>query len=131
MTRDEIFNEMKQKLGIVPTFFKSISEPVLELEWNLFKKTELEEGLIPGKYKELIGLGIAAATRCRYCTIFHTEAAKLKGATDAEIEEAVYLAKMTAGWSSYVNGKQIDIDLFKKEVKAIVDHVRAKQAVAV
>ncbi len=68
----------------------------------------LGETLIPNKYKELIGIGIHAETRCRYCTLFHTEAARLFGASDEEIQEAVHYSKMTVGWSAYLNGMQVD-----------------------
>jgi AhpD family alkylhydroperoxidase len=49
--------------------------------------------LIPNKYKELLMLAVHAETRCRYCTLFHTEVARMFGATDEEIQEAVHLAK--------------------------------------
>ncbi|MFG3405457.1 carboxymuconolactone decarboxylase family protein [Streptomyces sp. NPDC048142] len=35
---------------------------------------------------------MGSETKCRYCTLFHTEAAKLFGATDEEIQEAVHYA---------------------------------------
>jgi hypothetical protein len=53
------------------------------------------------------------------------EAAKLFGATDEEIEEAARFAKFTAGWSVYGNGIQMDYDVFKDELRAIVEHVKA------
>ena len=109
---------------MVPEFLKRIPDRTLGLEWELFKKTQLEPGPVPNKYRELIGLGIAAATKCPYCTFFHTEVAKLEGATDAEIEDAVHFAKASAGWSAYINGLRIDYDQFKKEVLQVVDHVR-------
>jgi AhpD family alkylhydroperoxidase len=89
----------------------------------------MEKGVIPNKYRELIGLGISAVSKCRYCTLFHAEMARLEGATDAEIEEAVHYAKATAGWSAYLNGLQVDYDAFKDELGKIVKHVK-KQAMS-
>jgi AhpD family alkylhydroperoxidase len=126
MSREQIYTEMKEMLGLVPTFFKSIPDNTLELEWRLFTQVQFEEGPIPNKYRELIGLGIAAVTKCRYCVIFHTEAAKLNGATQAEIEDALHFAKSSAGWSAYINGLQIDYDEFKREVQQITNYVRSK-----
>lgn len=124
MNREKIYDEMKEKFGLVPSFFKTIPDSSLELEWNLFKQVQMIEGPIPNKYRELIGLGIAAATKCRYCALFHTEAAKLNGATQAEIEDAVHFAKSSAGWSAYINGLQIDYDEFKKEIKQMTEYVK-------
>jgi AhpD family alkylhydroperoxidase len=100
VSRKQVYQEIEEMLGLVPSFFKAIPDSSLEMEWNLFRRVQFEEGPIPNKYRELIGLGIAAVTKCRYCAFFHTEAAKLNGATDAEIEDAVHFAKSSAGWSA-------------------------------
>ena len=87
-TRGEVETEMKEMLGLVPNFFARIPDRFLEAEWDLFKGLELGETLIPNKYKELMGVAIHSETKCRYCILFHTECAKLFGATDEEIQEA-------------------------------------------
>jgi AhpD family alkylhydroperoxidase len=124
MTRTEIYAQMEQALGLVPTFFKSIPDSSLELEWTLFNRVQNEPGSIPNKYRELIGLGIAAVSKCRYCTLFHTEMARLHGATDEEIEEAVHYAKSSAGWSAYLNGMQVDLDQFRDELRQAAEYIR-------
>ena len=124
MNRQEIYKQMEQALGLVPTFFKSLPDSTLELEWTLFNKVQNEPGEIPNKYRELMGVAISAVTKCRYCSHFHTEMAKLNGATAAEIEDAVHYAKSTAGWSAYLNGMQTDFDQFKKEVSQACVHIR-------
>lgn len=124
MKRKKIYDEIEQMFGLVPTMFKSIPDTTLELEWDLFKKLQLEDGAISVKNRELIGLSIAAVTKCRYCAYFHTEMARLNGATDQEIEEAIHFAKATAGWSTYINGMQLDFNDFKKEIDHVCDHVR-------
>lgn len=123
MTREQIYQEIEQTMGLVPSMFKTVPDTTLELEWQLFKATQLNETAIPNKYKELIGLAISAVTKCRYCTYFHTEIAKLLGATDAEIEDAIHFAKATAGWSAYVNGLQIDYDQFRTEIDQSVAYI--------
>lgn len=123
-TRDTVYREIKDTFGLVPTMFKHIPDKSLEVEWNLFKKTQLEDGAIPNKYRELIGIGIASATKCQYCIYFHTEIAKLFGATEEEIEEAVHFSKQTTGWSTYVNGMQIDMKQFRNEIDKACAHVR-------
>ena len=130
MTRQQVYQEIEETFGLVPSMFKSIPDSSLEAEWQLFKRVQLEEGPIPAKYRELIGLAIAGVTKCRYCALYHTEVAKLFGATDEEIEDAVHFAKSTAGWSAYVNGLQLDFDQFKDEILQACEHVRSTQAVA-
>ena len=51
----------------------------------------------------------------------------MNGATDEEIEDAVHYAKSSAGWSTYINGMQMDFDEFKAEVKRAVDYIRSGQ----
>ena len=124
MSRKEVYKEIEGMFGLVPSFFKLVPDSSLRLEWELFKRVQFEEGPIPNKYRELIGVAISAVTKCRYCSVYHTEVAKLNGATDAEIEDAVHYAKSSAGWSTYINGMQINYDKFHKEVLAACDHVR-------
>lgn len=65
MTRDAIYAEMQDMLGLVPTMFQSMSDTALQRKWELYKAVDLTPGPIPPKYCELIGLGIAGATRSR------------------------------------------------------------------
>ncbi|MDO8682363.1 MAG: carboxymuconolactone decarboxylase family protein [Armatimonadota bacterium] len=126
MSRTDIYRDMEETLGLVPSFLKSVPDSTLEEEWSIFKKLQLADTSIPNKYKELIGLGLSAVTKCRYCVLYHTEVAKLFGATDEEIEEAVHYAKTSVGWSAYIQGLQIDYDEFKDEVRQACDFVRSK-----
>ena len=100
MTRKEVYKEIEQMFGPVPGMFQAIPDSSLELEWQLFKRVQFDEGPIPNKYRELIGVVIAAVGKCRYCSYYHTELAKLNGASRAEIEDAVHYAKSSAGWSA-------------------------------
>jgi len=126
MTREEIYKQMQDALGLVPSFFKTLPDSTLELEWTLFNRVQNEPGPIPNKYRELIGVGLSAVTKCRYCAVFHTEMARVAGATDAEIEDAVHYAKSSAGWSTYLNGMQTDFDQFQSEVRQACVHIRSK-----
>ena len=128
--RQKVYDEVKSMFGLVPSFLKLVPDSTIEEEWKLMKVLQFDEGPIPNKYRELIGLGISAATRCKYCTLFHTEAAKLNGATEAEIEDALHFAKHTAGWSTYLNGMQIDYEQFSREVKEIVRYVNSNMHAA-
>lgn len=130
MSREEIYREIEQMFGLVPSMFKAVPDSSLELEWKLFKRVQFDEGPIPNKYRELIGVAISAVSKCRYCALYHTEVARLYGATDAEIEDAVHYAKSSAGWSTYINGIQLDYDQFQEEIRRACEHVRALQKAA-
>lgn len=127
-TRQQVENEIREELGLVPSFFEQLPEETLGQEWSLFKRWELEETLIPNKYKELLMLAVHAETHCRYCTLFHTEMAKMYGATEKEIQEAVHLAKHTAGWSTYLNGMREDEDRFARELEQVGEYVAEQKA---
>ena len=125
MARTDVQREMKEMFGEVIGFIDQIPDEFIDAEWDLIKRVQFGQTLIPNKYKELIGLGVAAVTKCRYCVLFHTESAKLFGATDEEVEEAVHYTKLVAGWSTYINGMQVDYDEFKAQVDRVVAHVKA------
>jgi alkylhydroperoxidase/carboxymuconolactone decarboxylase family protein YurZ len=55
--------------------------------------------------------------------------AKMLGATDAEIQEAVASAAGTRHWSTVLNGAGVDFEEFKKEWDGILAYVK-KQAEA-
>ncbi len=128
MKRKEVYQEIESLFGLVPSFIKSIPDDTLESEWYLMRNLVVEEKNIPHKYKELIGIGISAATKCQYCLFFHTQLAILFGATPEEIEEAVHYAKNSAGWSTYLHGLGTDLKQFKKEVTQMCNHVRESHA---
>jgi AhpD family alkylhydroperoxidase len=127
MDRERIHQEIREMFGLVPSFFQTIPDATLALEWRLFKRVQFEAGPIPNKYRELIGVAVAAVTRCRYCAAYHTELARLNGATEAEIEDAVHFAKSSAGWSTYLNGMQMDYDQFRAELSQACEYVRRTQ----
>jgi AhpD family alkylhydroperoxidase len=127
--RRDVDRDITETLGLVPEFFKQVPDYLVPTEWASFKALMLsDQTAIPPKYKELIGLGVSGATRCRYCCYYHTEAAKLFGATDDEVNEAALVAKNTMGWSTYLNTLQFDYDQFTREFDQIAEHVREQMA---
>lgn len=122
--RGQVLAEIKEHFGTVPEWLSSLPSGELEHDWGLISSVELGETAVPNKYKELMGLAVASALRCRYCTFFHAETAKLFGATEDEIREAVLMAKLTSGLSTYLSGGQFDHERFKKETTEMVGHVR-------
>ena len=118
--------DIKSTLGFVPGFFSVFPDEGLPGAWEEFKGVQLNpRSAIPPKYKELIGLGVAAQIPCEYCVYFHTRAAKASGATDREIREAVGMAAIVRHWSTWLNGAQIDEAGFRAELDQVVANAKA------
>ncbi|MBI5493922.1 MAG: carboxymuconolactone decarboxylase family protein [Deltaproteobacteria bacterium] len=123
---DEVRSDIQETLGRVPEWVNELPQTALPPFWSLMKNFQLGETRIPNKYKELIGLAVSGATRCRYCALFHTEAARLNGATDEEIAEASLMGGFTMMASTFLNAQQADYDSFKRETLDIVAYVKAQ-----
>ncbi len=126
--RQEVYNEMKSMMGTVPGFFKTIPDVSLEAEWNAFKAVEAGPGSIPPKYRELIGVAVSAARACEYCTYYHTQFARLHGATDQELASAAQLSKTTMGWSTYLYGTQYPMDKFEEHIDNIIEYHQSTES---
>jgi len=123
------YKDIERTFGSVPTFMRRFPEVGIAAAWRMMKTVQLSPTTaLPGKTKELIGLAVAAQIPCQYCILFHTEAAKLNGATDAEIREAVAVASITRNWSTVLNGSQADETQFRKDVDHVVANVKKAAA---
>ena len=121
--------DIQETFGLVPEMFARVPDYLLPTEWASFKSLVLsDQTALPNKYKELIGLAVSGATRCRYCAYFHTEAARLFGASEDEIMETALIAKNTMGWSTYLNTLQFDYDAFVDEFDQCTAYIREQMA---
>jgi AhpD family alkylhydroperoxidase len=128
MTPDKVHEDIRQTLGVVPEWLKQVPEGSVGGFWDMTKNFWMAETRIPNKYKELIGLAVSGATRCRYCSLFHTEAARLYGATNEEIAEASMMGAVTMLGSTFINAQQLDYEHFKAETAGIIKYVRRHAA---
>lgn len=119
--------DIEETLGFVPGFWELNDEDIVN-EWPTFKRYEFGETAIPPKYKELIGLAIAANIKCPYCQLFHREAAKMHGATEEELKETAFLASWTARYSAMIHGMNYDYGTFAEEFERIAEHLEAQMA---
>jgi AhpD family alkylhydroperoxidase len=126
----DTYQDIEKTLGSVPGMFKVFPEVGIAGAWREFESVQLNsDTALDGKTKELLGLAVAAQIPCQYCIYFHTAAAKLHGATDEEIREAVAMAALTRHWSTVLNGMQVDPAVFRQETDAVLAHA-AKMAKA-
>jgi AhpD family alkylhydroperoxidase len=115
------YRDIEQTLGSVPTFFKLFPEVGIAGAWAEFKSVQLNpKTKLDGKTKELIGLAVAAQIPCQYCIYFHSAAARLNGASDEEIREAVAMAAIVRHWSTVLNGMQVDPAGFRAETDTVL-----------
>jgi AhpD family alkylhydroperoxidase len=122
----DTLNDIQTTLGIVPGFMKALPEDVLVHAWPLFKKATGEKTAIPGKYRELAGMMVAANIKCPYCVLFHTEMAKMNGATEEELSEAYFLASMTAEWSAILHAQRYDFNTYLSELQQIGAYLQSR-----
>lgn len=123
-------DEIEETFGMVPPPLKDISDTDMANEWPIFKRFTVEETEIPAKYRELIGLAVAANIKCPYCTHFHRHAAQLHGAKEAELTETFVLASFTSRYSAMLHAMEYDLDQFTDEVADIGDHLQHMMAEA-
>jgi AhpD family alkylhydroperoxidase len=125
---DDTVKEIEKTFGFVPGFIKVMPRAALPGWWEQTKTFEMNpETALDGKTKELIGIAVAAQIPCEYCIYFHTEAARLNGATQQEIDEAVTMAADVRLGSTLLNGVQADKAQFKKDVDRVIKGARKAQ----
>jgi len=128
MARSDVTRDIVDTLGQVPEFFKDLPDDQLEREWSTFKQFQLGDTALTAREKHLIGLAVAAAIHCPYCTYFHQGATAMMGTTEEQLEEAVRIASETSKWSTYIHGRQIDLERFKSQTDEIGAYLGKKAA---
>lgn len=126
--RTQVEKEIVAAFGLVPEWVRLMPDSAIEGFWRTMADFQLAETKIPNKYKELIGLAVSGATRCKYCQLFHIEAARLNGATDEEIAEACMMGAHTMNASTFLNSIGIEYEDFKKETLQIVSNIKKQLA---
>ncbi len=103
--------------GEPPMFYQNTYPThALKAALDARKVLEGEGSVLDAKTRELIAIAVAAQIPCSYCVYGHTKNARAKGASEAEIREAVATAATVRQWSTVLNGMGYDLDAFKAEV---------------
>ncbi len=117
MNGREIISELRQ-----PT--RELRDAIPDT-WAGFAQLHQEavsDGVIPGRIKELMAVAIAVAEGCDGCIAYHARAAVHKGATEAELNEALGVSLLMAGGPASVYAPKA-LEMFRdfKEA-ALVTH---------
>ena len=116
---EDTLKDIEKTFGFVPGFMKGLPQDVLIHDWPLMKKYTLGESKIPAKYRELLGLAVAANIKCPYCQLFHKSVAQMYGATPEEFAEIAFLASYTSRWSAMIHAQNYSYETFAKETAQI------------
>jgi AhpD family alkylhydroperoxidase len=123
--------DVRQTFGMVPDFLKRFPPEALPGAWNMMKSVQLSpQTKLSSKHKNLIGLAVAAQIPCKFCITAHTEFAKLDGANEREITEALAMASLTRAGSTILNGQQADKAAFRRDIDKLVATARKHAAMA-
>ena len=87
------FIETRRKLN---TIVDAADNYLVKRFYNIDHNTYLE-GVIPAKYKELMGLVVSAGLRCDDCIYYHVIQSYRLGATRQEQEESLNVALVVGG----------------------------------
>ncbi|MCC7441405.1 MAG: carboxymuconolactone decarboxylase family protein [Bdellovibrionales bacterium] len=91
-----------KKFGGITEFQKELGDKFFEYYGEVFK-----EGALTAREKSLIALAVAHAVQCPYCIDAYTTDTLEKGATEAQMMEAVHVTAAIRGGSSLVHSVQM------------------------
>jgi AhpD family alkylhydroperoxidase len=129
---NSVYKDVEQTFGFVPEFLKRFPAEALPGAWLNMRNVEMNpQSAIPGKIKSLIGLAVSSQIPCRYCVIADTEFAKLEGATDREVAEAVTMGAMARQYVTLVEGLQVDEKAYKRDWERLTSGGGQKKTAAV
>lgn len=125
----EALADIQQYMGSVPEQIQYLTEESLPGLWQETKALQFgAAATLEQKYRDLINLGVAAQIPCRYSIYFELKSGQANGATSKEQTEAILIASTTRHWSTMLNGSQITLESFRKEVSQIMRHMKENMA---
>lgn len=128
MVSETTKQEMEEALGQVPSWMDGLAEQASDHSWGIFRDLTFGEDTdLSAREKALIGVGVAAAINCPYCTYFHKEEARLSEVTDDGLKEAVNVAGATKYFSTILHGNEVNVDDFIAETDEIVNHIKDQE----
>ena len=122
MTREEIHEEIRQEYGAVPAVFRDVPDEFLEQEWLAWRNALLRPTRIPAPWKDLVCLAMAVAASDPYGLIYWRESALRHGATEEDLREVAYLARLVIGFGHSMRANEVDYAKYEEEVADILDH---------
>lgn len=108
-----VFDDIKRTRNVedVNNFWKVLANhpPTLRQVWEEVKQV-MAPGALDPLTKELIYIAVSATNGCEYCTTTHTASARNKGASEAQIAEALAVAALANKTNRLANGYRVPVD---------------------
>ncbi|MCP4394212.1 MAG: carboxymuconolactone decarboxylase family protein [Alphaproteobacteria bacterium] len=99
---NDFYNERVKATGALAKINRESFKAFGEL-----KDAAIKDVALTAKQKELIALGIAIATHCEGCMVFHTKACVAQGATREEVIETISTALFMSGGPATIFGGMV------------------------
>lgn len=129
LSSEETYKDIETTLGSTPVFLREYPKDSIPGIWHETKALEFgPDAALTKKEKALIGLAVSSRVKCDLCVYYQTKAARLHGATDDEMREAVAMAAVTQHWSTYLNGMRMDERQFMRETDDILERMKEKSS---
>jgi AhpD family alkylhydroperoxidase len=124
----ETYADIEKTLGQLPTMFKDYPQEAITGAWENVKNIQYNSKTsLSNKYKELIGVAVAAQIGCKSCVYLHTQGALVNGSSQQEIKEAIAMGASTQRWSTFLSGIQTDEMEFRTEVDRLIAVSKARK----
>ncbi len=109
-----LYEDIKANFGMVPNFFKAqaaVDPAWAALNWQRVKHIMLSEGGLERKTREIIAMVVAIMKGCRYCDLAHETMARMSGATDQELEDAMKVVELIQSFTSIADSLEVPCDV--------------------
>jgi uncharacterized peroxidase-related enzyme len=111
---EQLYEEIEDRFGDVPNFFKAqgeIDPDWMELNLDRWEQIMLSEGHLDRKTRELIALSVSLVNDCEYCVAAHSTQARQAGsATEEELGEVYQIVEFFESANRIANSLDIEID---------------------
>jgi uncharacterized peroxidase-related enzyme len=82
-----LYDKLLAERGFIPYMFKTVANtPALAMGFAALLQPLMGDGALPAWYKELVATRVASLNDCEYCVSSHRFLARLRGASEAQIE---------------------------------------------
>ena len=116
----EIYEELKDSLGIVPNIYRALAnnEHILETFWENRKRI-MDQGTLDPAIKEWLAWATVAINNAKFGVDTHTARLKKMGYTDEQIVEVLAVINYFIGISTVINGLGMVNDTNRETLAAL------------